>query len=177
MEQVVAVLRHTGARPDRLKLELTESLALDNVDDTIAKMNALRALGLRFSMDDFGTGQSSLSYLTRLPLDQRKIDQSFVRNIGIQHTDALIVQTIIGMAQSLGIDVIAEGGGYRGAARVSGAPRLHAVAGLPVQPPGAHRGAGAAAAQRAGLAGVVVVLHHPKPPCSGPAGGSWPAPG
>ena len=109
MEQVVAVLRQTGARPDRLKLELTESLALDNVDDTISKMNALRALGLRFSMDDFGTGQSSLSYLTRLPLDQLKIDQSFVRNIGIQHTDALIVQTIIGMAQSLGIDVIAEG--------------------------------------------------------------------
>ncbi|MBT9512867.1 MAG: EAL domain-containing protein, partial [Acidovorax sp.] len=105
IEQVVTVLRQTGARPDRLKLELTESLALDNVDDTIAKMNTLRALGLRFSMDDFGTGQSSLSYLTRLPLDQLKIDQSFVHNIGIQHTDALIVQTIIGMAQSLGIDV------------------------------------------------------------------------
>jgi diguanylate cyclase (GGDEF)-like protein/PAS domain S-box-containing protein len=109
MEQIVTVLRQTGARPDQLKLELTESVALDNVDDTIAKMNALRALGLRFSMDDFGTGQSSLSYLTRLPLDQLKIDQSFVRNIGIQHTDALIVQTIIGMAHSLGIDVIAEG--------------------------------------------------------------------
>ncbi len=109
MEQIRAVLLQTGARPDRLKLELTESLALDNVDDTIAKMNALRALGLRFSLDDFGTGQSSLSYLTRLPLDQLKIDQSFVRNIGVQHTDALIVQTIIGMAQSLGIDVIAEG--------------------------------------------------------------------
>ncbi|WP_426307672.1 EAL domain-containing protein [Acidovorax facilis] len=109
MEQVRTVLLQTGARPDRLKLELTESLALDNVDDTIAKMSALRALGLSFSLDDFGTGQSSLSYLTRLPLDQLKIDQSFVRNIGIQHTDALIVQTIIGMAQSLGIDVIAEG--------------------------------------------------------------------
>ena len=109
IEQVVTALRQTGARPDRLKLELTESLALDNVDDTIAKMNTLRALGLGFSMDDFGTGQSSLSYLTQLPLDQLKIDQSFVRNIGIQHTDALIVQTIIGMAQSLGIDVIAEG--------------------------------------------------------------------
>ena len=62
-------------------------------------------------MDDFGTGQSSLASLTQLALDQLKIDQSFVRNIGIQHTDALIVQTIIGMAQSLGIDVIAEGGG------------------------------------------------------------------
>jgi EAL domain-containing protein (putative c-di-GMP-specific phosphodiesterase class I) len=66
-------------------------------------------MGLRFSLDDFGTGQSSLSYLTRLPLDQLKIDQSFVHNIGVQATDALIVQTIIGMAQSLGIDVIAEG--------------------------------------------------------------------
>jgi len=109
MEQVCAVLQQTGARPDRLKLELTESLALDNVEDTIAKMTALRNLGLRFSMDDFGTGQSSLSYLTRLPLDQLKIDQSFVRNIGTQPTDALIVQTIIGMAHSLGIDVIAEG--------------------------------------------------------------------
>ncbi len=109
VDQVCAVITETGARADRLKLELTESMALDNVDDTIAKMNALRALGLGFSMDDFGTGQSSLSYLTRLPLDQLKIDQSFVRNIGIQETDALIVQTIIGMAQSLGIGVIAEG--------------------------------------------------------------------
>ena len=108
-EQVCAVLQQTGARPDRLKLELTESMALDNVEDTIAKMTALRKLGLGFSLDDFGTGQSSLSYLTRLPLDQLKIDQSFVRNIGIQHTDALIVQTLIGMAHSLGINVIAEG--------------------------------------------------------------------
>lgn len=109
VEQVRAILLKTGARPERLKLELTESLPLENVDDTISKMRALRSLGLRFSLDDFGTGQSSLSYLTRLPLDQLKIDQSFVHNIGVQATDALIVQTIIGMAQSLGIDVIAEG--------------------------------------------------------------------
>ncbi|MDP4074323.1 EAL domain-containing protein [Acidovorax sp. A1169] len=109
VDHVFAVLSETGARADHLKLELTESMALDNVQQTIARMNALRALGVGFSMDDFGTGQSSLSYLTRLPLDQLKIDQSFVRNIGIQQTDALIVQTIIGMAQSLGIDVIAEG--------------------------------------------------------------------
>ena len=109
VDQVCAVLSETGARADRLKLELTESMALDNVEHTIARMNALRALGMGFSMDDFGTGQSSLSYLTRLPLDQLKIDQSFVRNIGLQETDALIVQTIIGMAQSLGIGVIAEG--------------------------------------------------------------------
>jgi EAL domain-containing protein (putative c-di-GMP-specific phosphodiesterase class I) len=109
VEQVRAILLKTGALPERLKLELTESLPLDNVDDTISKMRALRVMGLRFSLDDFGTGQSSLSYLTRLPLDQLKIDQSFVHNIGVQATDALIVQTIIGMAQSLGIDVIAEG--------------------------------------------------------------------
>ncbi len=107
--QVSSVMRETGIKPHMLKLELTESLVLDNVDDTITKMNALKVLGVRFSMDDFGTGQSSLSYLTRLPLDQLKIDQSFVRNIGLHATDGVIVQTIIGMAKSLGLGVIAEG--------------------------------------------------------------------
>jgi len=107
--QVVAVMRETGARPDLLKLELTESLVLDNVDDTIAKMSELKALGVQFSVDDFGTGHSSLAYLTRLPLDQLKIDQSFVNNIGLKHTDGVIVQTIIGMARNLGLEVIAEG--------------------------------------------------------------------
>ena len=92
-----------------LKLELTESLVLDNIDDTIVKMHALREIGVRFSLDDFGTGYSSFSYLTQLPLDQLKIDQSFVRNIGVKSTDAIIVQTIIGMAHNLGIEVIAEG--------------------------------------------------------------------
>lgn len=106
---VQCVIDETGVAPQNLKLELTESLVLDNVDDTIAKMTALKALGVRFSMDDFGTGQSSLSYLTRLPLDQLKIDQSFVRNIGIKSSDGVIVQTIIGMANNLGLEVIAEG--------------------------------------------------------------------
>ena len=106
---VHCVIDETGVTPHGLKLELTESLVLDNVDDTIAKMTALKALGVRFSMDDFGTGQSSLSYLTRLPLNQLKIDQSFVRNIGIQVSDGVIVQTIIGMAGNLGLEVIAEG--------------------------------------------------------------------
>jgi diguanylate cyclase (GGDEF)-like protein len=109
VEQVRQVVVDTGIAPSGLKLELTESLVLDNVDDTIAKMSALRALGVRFSMDDFGTGQSSLSYLTQLPLDQLKIDQSFVRNIGIKPSDGMIVQTIIGMASNLGLEVIAEG--------------------------------------------------------------------
>jgi diguanylate cyclase (GGDEF)-like protein len=107
--QVQALVDETGAKPQLLKLELTESLMLVNVDDTIAKMSELKAQGVRFSVDDFGTGHSSLAYLTRLPLDQLKIDRSFVRNIGVQHTDGVIVQTIIGMACNLGLEVIAEG--------------------------------------------------------------------
>ena len=107
--RVVEVLRETGARAHLLKLELTESLVLDNVDDTIAKMGLLKTKGVRFSVDDFGTGYSSLAYLTRLPLDQLKIDQSFVHNLGVRHTDDVIVQTIIGMARNLELDVIAEG--------------------------------------------------------------------
>ena len=82
---------------------------LDNVDDTVSKMGMLKTKGVRFSLDDFGTGYSSLAYLTRLPLDQLKIDQSFVRNLGVRHTDDVIVQTIIGMARNLELDVIAEG--------------------------------------------------------------------
>jgi diguanylate cyclase (GGDEF)-like protein/PAS domain S-box-containing protein len=102
-------LKRTGADPSRLKLELTESVVLGNIADTVAKMHELKRIGVRFSMDDFGTGYSSLSYLTQFPLDQLKIDRSFVHNLGIKHSDAVIVQTIIGMANSLGIEVISEG--------------------------------------------------------------------
>jgi len=109
VEHVRATLRASGARASLLKLELTESLVLDNVDDTIEKMHALKSLGVRFSMDDFGTGHSSLAYLTRLPLDQLKIDQSFVHNIGLQAADSMIIQTIIGMGNNLGLEVLAEG--------------------------------------------------------------------
>lgn len=109
VDQVNTLLLQTGITPHRLQLEITESQVLDNVQDTISKMGALKALGVRFSVDDFGTGHSSLTYLTRLPLDQLKIDQTFVRNIGVQHADAVIVQTIIGMALSLKLEVIAEG--------------------------------------------------------------------
>jgi EAL domain-containing protein (putative c-di-GMP-specific phosphodiesterase class I) len=109
VESVQKMIRRTSINPARLKLELTESMVLHNIDDTIAKMNELKKFGVNFSMDDFGTGFSSLSYLTQLPLDQLKIDQSFVRNIGVKSTDAIIVQTIIGMAHNLGINVIAEG--------------------------------------------------------------------
>jgi len=109
VQQVAQALQQTGANPARLKLELTESLVLDDVGDTVTKMDQLKALGVRFSMDDFGTGQSSLSYLTQLPLDQLKIDQSFVRNIGVKANDGIIIQTIIGLASKLGMEVIAEG--------------------------------------------------------------------
>lgn len=107
--QVQRVLRLTGANPARLKLELTESLLLDNVEDAIGKMRTLREQGVAFSLDDFGTGHSSLSYLKRLPLAQIKIDRSFVRDIATDANDAAIVNTIIVMSQTLGMDVIAEG--------------------------------------------------------------------
>jgi diguanylate cyclase (GGDEF)-like protein/PAS domain S-box-containing protein len=109
VEQVLKVLQSSAINPDKLKLELTESLVLDDINETIAKMNELEQAGVCFSMDDFGTGYSSLSYLTQLPLDQLKIDQSFVHNISVTTNDAVIVQTIIGMAAILGINVIAEG--------------------------------------------------------------------
>ncbi|MBS4052374.1 MAG: EAL domain-containing protein [Methylomonas sp.] len=102
-------LRKYSANPDRLKLELTETLVLDDIDDTIVKMRQLKEIGVSFSLDDFGTGYSSLYYLTKLPIDQLKIDQSFVRNIGLTQSDAVIVQTIIGMANNLKIESIAEG--------------------------------------------------------------------
>jgi diguanylate cyclase (GGDEF)-like protein/PAS domain S-box-containing protein len=106
---VEQTIKRHAINPALLKLELTESLVLSNVEDAIAKMNALNNIGVRFSLDDFGTGFSSLAYLTQLPLNQLKIDQSFVRNIGVKPADAIIVQTIIGMARNLGIEVIAEG--------------------------------------------------------------------
>ena len=107
--KVDQLIQDTRINPSSLKLELTESMVLDDVDDTVIKMQALKKIGVRFSMDDFGTGYSSLSYLTQLPLDQLKVDQSFVRNIGIKPTDSVIVQTIIGMANNLNMESIAEG--------------------------------------------------------------------
>ncbi|MBK7005888.1 MAG: EAL domain-containing protein [Burkholderiales bacterium] len=109
VEQVLAVLHATGARPQRLKLELTESLLVSNIEEVIAKMQALRAQGVAFSLDDFGTGYSSLAYLKRMPLEQLKIDQSFVRDVLTDANDAAIAKTIITLAQSLGLGVIAEG--------------------------------------------------------------------
>ena len=109
VEQVLQLVSTYHVNPELLKLELTESLVLDDVENTIAKMHALRAMGIQFSMDDFGTGYSSLSNLKRLPFNQLKIDQSFVRDIAHDEGDAVIVQTIIAMANKLGMEVIAEG--------------------------------------------------------------------
>jgi len=109
VSRVQHVLQESGAKPSHLKLELTESMVLENVENTIGKMLEIKNLGVGFAMDDFGTGYSSLQYLKRLPLDQIKIDQSFVRDIATDPNDAIIVQTIIAMTQALGLNVIAEG--------------------------------------------------------------------
>ena len=107
--QVRSALTSQAIGPGKLKLELTESLLLEDVEGTVSKMMELKALGVSFSLDDFGTGYSSLSYLKRLPLDQLKIDQSFVRDVLVDPNDAAIACTIVALAHSLGLGVIAEG--------------------------------------------------------------------
>ncbi len=109
VSQVQAAVEKHGINPVQLKLELTESMLLDQVDRTIETMNALKEIGVQFSLDDFGTGYSSLQYLKKLPLYQLKIDQSFVRDIAEDVSDQAIVRTIIAMAQTLNLNVIAEG--------------------------------------------------------------------
>ena len=108
-DKVREVLIRTGADPSKLKLELTESLLHDEVAETIRKMKSLAAIGIRFSMNDFGTGYSSLSYMAQLPLHQIKIDKFFVSGIGTNPKIELIVQTLIGMAANLDLEVVAEG--------------------------------------------------------------------
>lgn len=109
VDQVLEVVNRTGVPKNRLKLELTESLLLENADDVISKMVTLKAQGIGFSLDDFGTGYSSLAYLKRLPLDQLKIDQSFVRDVLTDPNDAAIARTVVALGMSLGLAVIAEG--------------------------------------------------------------------
>lgn len=109
VEQVLDAIAQSNANPHRLKLELTEGLLVSNVEDVTVKMVRLKQKGISFSLDDFGTGYSSLAYLKRLPLDQLKIDQSFIRDILQDPNDAAIAKTIIALADSLGLAVIAEG--------------------------------------------------------------------
>lgn len=109
VEQVGAALARHGADPHRLKLELTESLLLDGVDDVVAKMRRLQMLGVRFSLDDFGTGYASLAYLKRYPFEQLKIDRSFISEIADNPDDAAIVRAILAMGETLRLNVVAEG--------------------------------------------------------------------
>jgi EAL domain-containing protein (putative c-di-GMP-specific phosphodiesterase class I) len=109
VESVTSVLMATGADAHKLQLELTESVLAHNIDDATQKMRRLVTLGVQFALDDFGTGYSSLSYLKRLPIQQLKIDASFVRDLQTDPNDVVITQTIIALGRSLGLEVIAEG--------------------------------------------------------------------
>ena len=106
MEETLAT---TGADPKRLVLELTEHVMLADIDEVVATMRRLKEIGVRFALDDFGTGYSSLSYLKRLPFDTLKIDRSFVRDIETDPNDREIIQTILNIARSMKVSVIAEG--------------------------------------------------------------------
>lgn len=108
-ERLIHVLRETGCNPKLLALEITESMLVEEVEEVSRRMELLRKLGVTFSVDDFGTGYSSLAYLKQLPIDQLKIDQSFVRDINCDPNDAAIVDTIIGMAMGLSLNLVAEG--------------------------------------------------------------------
>ena len=133
VDQVKHILLESGADPTKLKLEMTESMMLENIEDIIGKMNELKLFGLSFSLDDFGTGYSSLQYLKRLPLDQIKIDQSFVQDINSDLNDDAIVQTIIAMTDALGFNVIAEGRGNWSAACIPRTVRLPRFPGIFIQ--------------------------------------------
>ena len=139
VDTVLAALEASGADPHALQLELTESMLVFNVEDVIGKMSSLKSLGVTFSLDDFGTGYSSLSSLKRLPLDQLKIDQSFVRDIQTDPNDAAIARTIIALGRSLGLAVIAEGVETQEQRDFLAAQGCKPLPGLLLQPPPAAR--------------------------------------
>jgi EAL domain-containing protein (putative c-di-GMP-specific phosphodiesterase class I) len=106
---VLSALERSGANPKNLKLELTESMLVENIEEVIAKMTELKKHGVSFALDDFGTGYSSLAYLKRLPLGLLKIDRAFVRDMLVDVTSGAIAQTIISLGRAMGLSVIAEG--------------------------------------------------------------------
>ncbi|HEX5389232.1 MAG TPA: EAL domain-containing protein, partial [Burkholderiaceae bacterium] len=108
-QQLQGILERSGASAQRLKIELTESVMMEHAESTLSTMWRLKGMGITFAMDDFGTGYSSLSYLKRLPLDQLKIDRSFVRDIQSDAHDTAIARTVVALGQSLGMVVVAEG--------------------------------------------------------------------
>lgn len=135
VEQVLKALAEHGADAKCLKLELTEGMLLSDMDDTIAKMMRLKSYGISFALDDFGTGYSSLYYLKRLPLDQLKIDRSFVRDVLTDPNDAAIARTIVALAKNLGLHVIAEGVETQAQSRFLEDIRCYAWQGFLMSPP------------------------------------------
>ena len=137
--QVASALGESGLDPDKLWLEITESTLMQTGDASAAALSALRALGAHLEIDDFGTGYSSLSYLKRLPVETLKVDQSFVDELDSDADDVAIVRAIVGLGDSLGLAIVAEGVERRSQARAHG-PRLHDRPGLSVRlsPAGEH---------------------------------------
>jgi EAL domain-containing protein (putative c-di-GMP-specific phosphodiesterase class I) len=109
LETITSLLNESGVSASYVTLEMTEGITVKDIHLTIDKMHALTDLGFKISMDDFGTGYSSLMYLKKLPLSELKVDQSFVRDLHVDQSDAEIAATIIAMAKSLSLDVVAEG--------------------------------------------------------------------
>ncbi len=109
VEEVVQALRESGLHPSNLQIEITESVVMEDAESTVKKLRQLKSLGVRLAVDDFGTGYSSLSYLRRLPVDMLKIDRSFIHGLGSDPADAAIVQAVITLAKTLGMQVTAEG--------------------------------------------------------------------
>ena len=109
IEQIRRILRETDVEPQSLKLEITESMVMENIETAVEMLEQLRALGIEFSIDDFGTGYSSLSYLHRFPISTLKIDRSFVSRMTDNNENAEIVRTIVMLARSLKMNVVAEG--------------------------------------------------------------------
>ncbi|WP_236216321.1 putative bifunctional diguanylate cyclase/phosphodiesterase [Pseudomonas rhodesiae] len=109
VDNLTAILKQSGLPPARLELEITESVLMQNVDETVDILQKIKAMGVRLALDDFGTGYSSLSYLRRFPIDVLKIDQSFVRGLNVNSQDAQLISAIIGMGKSLELNIIAEG--------------------------------------------------------------------